>query len=229
MDAIRIISRELDGKVPLIGFAGSPWTIGTYMVEGGSSKEFSLAKEMMYATPATMHLLLSTLADSITLYLNAQIAAGVNVVMIFDSWGGALSAQCYREFSLQYMQRIVAGIKPDASGNKIPVILFTKGGGLWVEQIAMSGCEAIGVDWTVDIGSVRSRTGNAVAIQGNLDTAVLYSTPQVIRQEVGKVLESYGKGNGHIFNLGHGIHPGIDPENVAVLVEAVHELSIKYH
>lgn len=229
MDAIRIISRELDGKVPLIGFAGSPWTIGTYMVEGGSSKEFSLAKEMMYATPATMHLLLSKLADSITLYLNAQIAAGVNVVMIFDSWGGALSAQCYREFSLQYMQRIVAGIKPDASGNKIPVILFTKGGGLWVEQIAMSGCEAIGVDWTVDIGSVRSRTGNAVAIQGNLDTAVLYSTPQVIRQEVGKVLESYGKGNGHIFNLGHGIHPGIDPENVAVLVEAVHELSIKYH
>jgi uroporphyrinogen decarboxylase len=229
MDAVRLISRELDGKVPLIGFAGSPWTIGTYMIEGASSKEYTLAKGMMYTSPATMHLLLSKLTESITAYLNAQIAAGVNVVMLFDSWGGVLSDACYREFSLEYMQRIVAGIKPGPAGNKIPIILFTKGGGLWLEQIARSGCDAIGVDWTVNIGEARKRTGNKVAIQGNLDTAVLYSNPDVIRQEVGKVLDSYGHGSGHIFNLGHGIHPEIKPENVAALVDAVHELSKKYH
>lgn len=229
MDAVRLISRELDGKVPLIGFAGSPWTIGTYMIEGGSSKEYTLAKGMMYAEPATLHLLLGKLADSITSYLNAQIAAGVNVVMVFDSWGGVLSAECYREFSLQYMQRIVDGIQPGPDGNKVPVVLFTKGGGLWVEQIAQSGCEAIGIDWTANIGQVRNQVGNRVAIQGNLDTAVLYSNPEVIRREVGKILDAYGHGNGHVFNLGHGIHPGIDPENVAALVAAVHELSEKYH
>ena len=229
MDAVRLVSRELDGKVPLIGFAGSPWTIGTYMIEGGSSKEYTLAKGMMYAEPATLHLLLGKLADSITSYLNAQIAAGVNVVMVFDSWGGVLSAECYREFSLQYMQRIVAGIKPGPDGNKVPVILFTKGGGLWVEQIAQAGSDAIGIDWTADIGKVRLQVGSKVAIQGNLDTAVLYSNPEVIRREVGKILDSYGHGSGHVFNLGHGIHPGIDPENVAALVTAVHELSEKYH
>ncbi len=229
MDAVRLVSRELDGKVPLIGFAGSPWTIGTYMIEGGSSKEYTLAKGMMYAEPATLHLLLGKLADSITSYLNAQIAAGVNVVMVFDSWGGVLSAECYREFSLQYMQRIVAGIKPGPDGNKVPVILFTKGGGLWVEQIAQAGSDAIGIDWTADIGKVRLQVGSKVAIQGNLDTAVLYSNPEVIRREVGKILDSYGQGSGHVFNLGHGIHPGIDPENVAALVTAVHELSEKYH
>ena len=229
MDAVRLVSRELDGKVPLIGFAGSPWTIGTYMIEGGSSKEYTLAKGMMYADPATLHLLLGKLADSITSYLNAQIAAGVNVVMVFDSWGGVLSAECYREFSLQYMQRIVAGIKPGPDGNKVPVILFTKGGGLWVEQIAQAGSDAIGIDWTADIGKVRLQVGSKVAIQGNLDTAVLYSNPEVIRREVGKILDSYGHGSGHVFNLGHGIHPGIDPENVAALVTAVHELSEKYH
>lgn len=229
MDAVRLLSRELNGKVPLIGFAGSPWTIGTYMIEGGSSKEYTLAKGMMYASPASLHLLLAKLAESITQYLNAQIAAGVNVVMIFDSWGGVLSAECYREFSLQYMQSIVAGIKPGPAGNKIPVILFTKGGGLWVDQIARTGCEAIGVDWTVDIGQVRQQVGDTVAVQGNLDTAVLYSNPETIRQQVARVLDSYGHGNGHIFNLGHGIHPGIDPDNVAALVDAVHELSQKYH
>ncbi len=229
MDAVRLISRELDGKVPLIGFAGSPWTIGTYMIEGGSSKEYTLAKGMMYAEPATLHLLLGKLADSITSYLNAQIAAGVNVVMVFDSWGGVLSAECYREFSLQYMQRIVEGIRPGLDGHKVPVILFTKGGGLWVEQIAQAGSDAIGIDWTADIGKVRQQVGNKVAIQGNLDTAVLYSNPEVIRREVGKILDAYGHGSGHVFNLGHGIHPGIDPENVAALVTAVHELSKKYH
>jgi len=229
MDAVRLISRELDGKVPLIGFAGSPWTIGTYMIEGGSSKEYSIAKGMLYESPGSLHHLLTLLTESITVYLNAQIAAGVQVVMIFDSWGGVLSASTYKEFSLQYMQQIVAGIRPDPAGNKVPVILFTKGGGLWVDDIAGTGCEAIGVDWTVDIGDVRKKVGDKVAIQGNLDTAVLYSNPETIRSEVAKVLDSYGHGNGHVFNLGHGIHPGINPEHVAVLVDAVHDHSKQYH
>lgn len=229
MDAVRLISRELDGRVPLIGFAGSPWTIGTYMIEGGSSKEYSLAKGMLYAEPATLHLLLDRLTQAITAYLNAQIAAGVNVVMVFDSWGGVLAADAYPEFSLQYMQRIVEGIRPGPDGKKVPIILFTKGGALWIEQIAATGCDAVGIDWTADIGQVRSKVGDRVAIQGNLDTAVLYSNPEAIRREVGKVLDAYGAGSGHVFNLGHGIHPGINPEHVAVLVDSVHELSKKYH
>lgn len=229
MDAVRLISRELDGRVPLIGFAGSPWTIGTYMIEGGSSKEFSLAKAMLYENPAALHRLLGILADSITLYLNAQITAGVQAVMIFDSWGGALSQAGYEEFSLAYMKRIVAGLKREANGNRIPVILFTKGGGLWLEAIAGSGCDAVGVDWTIDIGRARQLVGERVAIQGNLDTAVLYSNPESVRREVARVLNSFGPGSGHVFNLGHGIHPGIDPENVAALVDAVHELSRPYH
>jgi len=229
MDAVRLISRELDGRVPLIGFAGSPWTIGTYMIEGGSSKEFSLAKGMLYQDPASLHRLLAILSESITLYLNAQIAAGVQAVMIFDSWGGALSAEGYREFSLAYMERIVAGLNRVKNGDRVPVILFTKGGGLWVEGIADSGCDAIGVDWTIDIGRVRRLVGDRVAIQGNLDTAVLYSDPDTVRNEAARVLASYGSGNGHVFNLGHGIHPNIDPANVAALVDAVHELSKPYH
>ena len=229
MDAVRLISRELDGRVPLIGFAGSPWTIGTYMIEGGGSKEFSLAKGMLYQDPASLHRLLEILSESITLYLNAQIAAGVQAVMVFDSWGGALSQAGYRDFSLAYMERIVAGLNRDVNGNRIPVILFTKGGGLWVEDIAGTGCDAIGVDWTIDIGRVRRLVGDRVAIQGNLDTAVLYSNPDKVREEAARVLEAYGPGNGHVFNLGHGIHPNIDPQNVAALVDAVHELSKPFH
>ena len=229
MDAVRLIFRELDGRVPLIGFAGSPWTIGTYMIEGGGSKEFSLAKGMLYQEPASLHRLLEILAESITLYLNAQIAAGVQAVMVFDSWGGALSEAGYREFSLAYMERIVAGLKREVNGNRIPVILFTKGGGLWLEEIAATGCDAIGVDWTIDIGRARRLVGDRVAIQGNLDTAVLYSNPDKVREEAARVLQAYGPGNGHVFNLGHGIHPNIDPENVAALVDAVHELSRPYH
>ncbi len=229
MDAVRLIRRELDGSVPLIGFAGSPWTIATYMVEGRSSKEFSLAKGMLYEEPANLHRLLALLAKSITEYLNAQIAAGVQVVMIFDSWGGALAQSSYREFSLDYMQQIIDGLDRDADGNKIPSILFTKGGGLWLDAIATAGSDAIGLDWTMDIGAARRQLKDGVAIQGNLDTAVLYSNPEVIRNEVAKVLASYGAGSGHIFNLGHGIHPGINPDNVAVLVDAVHELSQPYH
>jgi uroporphyrinogen decarboxylase len=229
MDAVRLIRRELDGSVPLIGFAGSPWTIATYMVEGQSSKEFSLAKGMLYEDPLSMHCLLDLLSRSITEYLNAQIAAGVQVVMVFDSWGGALSQACYTEFSLDYMKQIIAGLNRDANGNKVPSILFTKGGGLWLDDIAGAGSDAIGLDWTMDIGEARKRTGDRVAIQGNLDTAVLYSNPEAIRQEVGRVLASYGHGSGHVFNLGHGIHPGINPDNVAALVDAVHELSLPYH
>ncbi len=229
MDAVRLIRKELGGSVPLIGFAGSPWTIATYMVEGQSSKEFSLAKGMLYEDPLTMHKLLDLLTRSITEYLNAQIAAGVQVVMVFDSWGGALSQACYAEFSLDYMKQIIAGLNCDADGNRVPSILFTKGGGLWLDDIANAGSDAIGLDWTMDIGDARKQVGDRLAIQGNLDTAVLYSNPDAIRQEVGRVLASYGQGNGHVFNLGHGIHPGINPDNVAALVDAVHELSLPYH
>jgi uroporphyrinogen decarboxylase len=229
MDAVRLIKRELDGKVPLIGFAGSPWTIATYMIEGGSSKEFSLAKGLLYGSPAVLHSMLALLADAVTQYLNAQIAAGVQVVMLFDTWGGILSGAAYKEFSLSYMQRIVEGIRNDQNGNTAPVILFTKGGGLWLEEIAGAGAAAIGIDWTVDIGQARSRVGDRAAIQGNLDTAVLYSSPDVIREQTGKVLAGYGHGSGHVFNLGHGIHPEVNPEHVAVLVDAVHELSSQYH
>ena len=229
MDAVRLISRELDGKLPLIGFAGSPWTVATYMIEGGSSKEYPHAKGMLYEDPAALHALLSLLARSVTAYLNAQIAAGVQAVMVFDSWGGVLTGRAYREFSLRYMREIVAGIRSGPGGGSVPVILFTKGGGLWVEDTAGTGCDAVGIDWTVDIGEVRRRVGDRVALQGNLDTAVLYSNPETIRAEVGRVLAAYGHANGHVFNLGHGIHPEIDPDHVAVLVEAVHELSRQYH
>ncbi len=229
MDAVRLIKRELHGKVPLIGFAGSPWTIATYMIEGGSSKNFSLAKRMLYGQPDLMHRLLDVLSRSIIDYLNGQIAAGVDTVMIFDSWGGILSQAAYREFSLDYMQRIVQGIKIENQGNATPVILFTKGGGLWIEDIAESGCDAIGVDWTVDIGAARRRAGGKVALQGNLDTAVLYTSPAAIRRQVAEVLAAYGKADGHVFNLGHGIHPDIDPDKVALLVDAVHELSRPFH
>ncbi len=229
MDAVRLIKRELHGKVPLIGFAGSPWTIATYMIEGGSSKNFSLAKRMLYGQPDLMHRLLDVLSRSIIDYLNGQIAAGVDSVMIFDSWGGILSQAAYREFSLDYMQRIVQGIKIENQGNATPVILFTKGGGLWIEDIAESGCDAIGVDWTVDIGAARRRAGGKVALQGNLDTAVLYSSPAAIRRQVAEVLAAYGEADGHVFNLGHGIHPDIDPDKVALLVDAVHELSRPFH
>ena len=229
MDAVRLIKRELHGKVPLIGFAGSPWTIATYMIEGGASKNFSLAKRMLYGQPDLMHRLLDVLSRSIIDYLNGQIAAGVDTVMIFDSWGGILSQAAYREFSLDYMQRIVQGIKIENQGNATPVILFTKGGGLWIEDIAESGCDAIGVDWTVDIGAARRRAGGKVALQGNLDTAVLYSSPVAIRRQVAEVLAAYGEADGHVFNLGHGIHPDIDPDKVALLVDAVHELSRPFH
>jgi uroporphyrinogen decarboxylase len=229
MDAVRVIRRELDGRVPLIGFAGSPWTLATYMVEGGSSKEFARIKKLMFDEPALAHQLLATTARAVTLYLNAQIAAGAQAVMIFDTWGGVLTARDYKEFSLRYMQEILGGLTREADGRRVPAILFTKGGGPWLETIAASDCDAVGLDWTCDLGMARQRVGNKVALQGNMDPSVLYASPERIRAEVATILASYGPGSGHVFNLGHGIHTGIDPDHVAVLVDAVHAESRQYH
>ncbi len=229
MDAVRTIRRELDGRVPLIGFSGSPWTLATYMVEGGSTKTFARSKGMMFDRPDLMHLLLGKLADSVTSYLNAQIAAGAQAVMIFDTWGGTLTPRDYLAFSLAYMQRIVNGLRREAEGRRVPLILFTKGGGQWLELMADTGCDALGLDWTLDIGDARARVGDRVALQGNLDPCTLYASPDAIRRAVGEILASYGKGSGHVFNLGHGIHPAIPPEHAGAMVEAVHELSRPYH
>ncbi|SIT68714.1 uroporphyrinogen decarboxylase [Ectothiorhodosinus mongolicus] len=229
MDAVRLIRRELDGRVPLIGFSGSPWTLATYMVEGGSSKDFALLKGMLFNDPATLHHLLGVLAESVTSYLNAQIAAGAQAVMVFDTWGGSLSPENYREFSLQYMQRIVDGVTREADGRKVPVVLFTKGGSQWLETMADTGCDALGLDWTINIGEARQRVGSRVALQGNMDPAVLYASPERVREEARRVLASFGHGEGHVFNLGHGIHPKINPEHVAALVETVHADSQQYH
>lgn len=229
MDAVRTIRRELNGRVPLIGFTGSPWTLATYMVEGGSSKEFAKVKGMLYDDPAALHVLLDKLADSIILYLNAQIAAGAQATMIFDTWGGTLTPRTYREFSLRYMQKIVEGVQRESEGRRVPVILFTKGGAQWLEPMAATGCDALGLDWTITISEARARVGEQVALQGNMDPCVLYASPEVIRQQVADILAGYGQGSGHVFNLGHGIHQHINPEHVAVLVDAVHELGRQYH
>ena len=229
MDAVRLVRRELNGKVPLIGFAGSPWTLATYMVEGGGSKDFGLVKRMMFDQPALMHRLLDVLADAVTAYLNAQVAAGAQALMLFDTWGGVLTPRDYRAFSLQYMERIVRGLTREHEGRRVPVILFTKNGGQWLEAMAATGCDALGIDWTTDLGDARMRVGNSVALQGNMDPSVLYASAERIRHEVGTILESYGNGSGHVFNLGHGIHQHADPERVAVVVDAVHDLSRPYH
>ena len=229
MDAVRTIHRALDGQVPLIGFSGSPWTLATYMIEGGSSKTFAKSKGMLFDAPETLHQLLDTLAQSVTAYLNAQIAAGAQAVMIFDTWGGALSPRDYQTFSLDYMQTIVAGLTREAAGQRVPVTLFTKGGGQWLEQMAATGCDALGLDWTTDIGEARKRVGDQVALQGNLDPCTLYASPPKIRAAVQQVLASYGVGNGHIFNLGHGIHPQIPPEHAAEMINAVQAYSRPYH
>ncbi len=229
MDAVRTIRRELDGRVPLIGFAGSPWTLATYMVEGGSSKEYAKVKGMLFDRPDLMHKLLDTTAKAVTAYLNAQIDAGAQAIQIFDTWGGMLTPRDYKEFSLRYMQQIVAGLKRESEGRKVPVILFTKGGGQWLEAMADTGADALGLDWTTDLGDARARVGDKVALQGNMDPTVLYASPVRIREEVATILESYGSGTGHIFNLGHGIHQHVDPENAGAFIKAVHELSASYH
>lgn len=229
LDTVRLVRRELAGRVPLIGFAGSPWTLASYMVEGGASKEFALIKAMLYSQPTTLHALLDMLARSVSTYLNAQIAAGAQAVMLFDTWGGVLTGAAYREFSLRYMSAVIAQLKRENEGRRVPVILFTKGGGPWLEAMADSGADALGLDWTQDIGDARRRVGAKVALQGNLDPAVLYAPSERIRVEVGHVLESFGRGTGHVFNLGHGIPAGVKPESVAAMVAAVQELSPAYH
>lgn len=229
MNAVRTIRKELKGEVPLIGFSGSPWTLATYMIEGGSSKAFTKIKKMAFAEPAILHKLMEKLADSVTSYLNAQIAAGAQSVMIFDTWGGVLSPRDYKEFSLQYMARIVDGLTRHNDGRKVPVTLFTKNGGMWLEDIAATGCDAVGLDWTINIDEARQRIGDKVALQGNMDPSMLYATPQRIEQEVADILAGYGQGSGHVFNLGHGIHLDVPPENAGVFVDAVHRLSKPYH
>lgn len=229
MNAVRTIRRELDGRVPLIGFSGSPWTLATYMVEGGSSKDFRHIKTMLYGNPDALHQLLDLLAHSVTDYLNAQIRAGAQAVQIFDTWGGALTTPAYLEFSLRYMEQIVAGLIREHEGRRVPVILFTKNGGQWLEQIAAAGSDAVGLDWTTELSDARARVGQHVALQGNLDPNVLFAKPPAIRAEVARILDSYGEGPGHIFNLGHGISQFTDPDHVSAFMDALHELSPAYH
>lgn len=229
MNAVRTIRHELKGEVPLIGFSGSPWTLATYMVEGGSSKAFTKIKKMLYAEPHILHKLLDKLADSVILYLNAQIKAGAQAVMVFDTWGGVLAHEDYKAFSLHYMHKIVDGLIRENEGRKVPVTLFTKGGGLWLEAIADTGCDAVGLDWTVDIADARRRVGNKVALQGNMDPSVLYASPERIEQEVKNILAGFGNGSGHVFNLGHGIHLDVPVESPKVFVDAIHHYSKPYH
>ncbi len=229
MDAVRLIRKNLNGSVPLIGFSGSPWTLATYMIEGGSSKNFAKIKSMMYNQPALMHQLLDKLAQAVAAYLNAQIAAGAQALMLFDTWGGMLSGSDYREFSLHYAKQVRASLNVEVDGQKIPTILFTKGGGMWLDDMATTGYDALGLDWQTDIQNARVQVGEKVALQGNLDPMALYAKPEVIIEKVKNILQKYGKGSGHVFNLGHGILPDINPENVKTMVDAVHEYSCIYH
>ncbi len=229
IDAVSLIRRELQGRVPLIGFAGSPWTVATYCVEGGSSRDFAKIKGMMYDTPSTLHALLTLLTQATIQYLNAQIAAGAQAVMVFDTWGSVLTPMHYREFSLSYMQQIVEGLTRAAAGRTVPRILFTKGAGSLLSEMSDLDCDALGVDWMTDLAQARQWVGDRKALQGNLDPCVLYAKPERIKSEVARVLASYGHGPGHVFNLGHGIHPTIPPEHAAAMIKAVHELSPQYH
>ena len=226
-DAVRTIRRELNNRVPLIGFSGSPFTLACYMVEGGSSKDFSTIKKMMYARPDLLHRILDVNARAVTEYLNAQVRAGAQALQIFDTWGGALADGCFEEFSLKYMQRIIEGLIRENDGERVPVIVFTKGGGAWLEAMSKCGCDCVGVDWTVNLTKARARTGDKVSLQGNLDPMVLFAGEEAIRREVRRVIDSFGTvGNGgHVFNLGHGISQFTDPEAVAVMVDEVHKYS----
>lgn len=229
LNAVKTIRGALAGTVPLIGFSGSPWTLATYMVEGGSTRDFHHIKQMMYSQPEVLHALLDKLAQTVTAYLNAQILAGAQAVQIFDTWGGVLSGPAYREFSLTYMQKIVQGLLRENEGRKVPVILFTKGGGQWLTDLANTGADALGLDWTTDIQVARELVGNQVALQGNMDPSVLFGTPAAIRAEVARILAGFGASAGHVFNLGHGIDQKVNPDHAKVFIDAVHELSRPYH
>ncbi len=229
LNAVKTIRGALAGAVPLIGFSGSPWTLATYMVEGGSTRDFHHIKQMMYSQPEVLHALLDKLAQTVTAYLNAQILAGAQAVQIFDTWGGVLSGPAYREFSLAYMQKIVQGLLRENEDRKVPVILFTKGGGQWLTDLANTGADALGLDWTTDIQVARELVGNRVALQGNMDPSVLFGTPAAIKAEVARILAGFGSSAGHVFNLGHGIDQKVNPDHAKVFIDAVHELSRPYH
>ena len=222
MDAVRLIRQELDGRVPLIGFSGSPWTLACYMVEGQGSKDFATLKAMCWNEPALAHRLLDTLVQAVAAYLIAQARAGAQALMVFDTWGGLLGPAPFREFSLRYMQQVVAALQADTVARALPVILFSKGAGAHLAEMADTGCAALGVDWTIDLADARRAVAGKVALQGNLDPAILRASPEVIRREARAVLDSYGNHPGHVFNLGHGITPEVEPEHVKVLVDEVH-------
>ncbi len=229
MNAVKTIRRELGGRVPLIGFSGSPWTLATYMTEGSGSKEYRYAKGLMYSDPGALHALLDKLSTAVADYLNAQIAAGAQVVQIFDTWGGVLTEPAYREFSLAYMEKIVRVLVRESEGRQVPVILFTKGGGAWLERMAATGCDALGLDWTVDLGQCRARVGGQVALQGNLDPSVLFGSDDLLISEVERLLRSFGPHPGHIFNLGHGINQHVDPQRPGTMIDAVQRISREIH
>jgi uroporphyrinogen decarboxylase len=228
-DAVAQIRKALDGSVPLIGFSGSPFTLACYMIEGGGSSDFHRVKTMLYQRPDLLHHILDINTQAVIAYLNAQIDAGAQAVQVFDSWGGALSHGAFHEFSLPYLKKIADGLTRTKNGRTVPRVVFTKGGGLWLESLASIGYDTVGIDWTIDIASARKRVGDRVALQGNLDPSVLFAGPETVRVEAGKVLEAFGAGSGHVFNLGHGISQFTPPENVAALVSAVHDLSPQYH
>jgi uroporphyrinogen decarboxylase len=229
MDAVAQIRRALNGEVPLIGFAGSPFTLACYMIEGGGSQDFRETKRMLYARPDLLHRILDVNAQAVAAYLNAQIESGAQAVMLFDTWGGSLSHAAFHEFSLPYLRTVLSALARTREGNLVPRTVFTKGGGLWLESLADIGADCVGIDWTVDIASARERIGARAALQGNLDPGVLFATPDVVRAEAAKVLAGFGMGSGHVFNLGHGVSQFTSPDNVAALVNAVHELSQPYH
>jgi uroporphyrinogen decarboxylase len=229
LDAVAQCRKALADSVPLIGFSGSPFTLACYMVEGRSGTDFVTLKKMLYGRPDLLHHILTVTAESVTAYLNAQIEHGAQAVMLFDTWGGSLSEAAYEEFSLNYMSQIVSGLTRQHAGERVPVIVFTKGGGLWLEGIAASGCDAVGLDWTIDLAAARRRIGNKVALQGNLDPAIMMTSPEVIEKQAAAVLASFGSGAGHVFNLGHGVSQFTPPEHVKALVDAVHQLSRPYH
>jgi uroporphyrinogen decarboxylase len=226
-DAVREIRKALAGRVPLIGFSGSPYTLACYMVEGSGSDDFRNLKSMLYARPDLLHRILDVNTHAVTAYLNAQIEAGAQAVMIFDTWGGNLTTAGYEEFSLAYSRRVIAGLTKESNGRRVPSILFTKGGGHWLEAMANSGCDALGIDWSTDLDAARRRVGAQVALQGNLDPAVLFASPEKVRVEARRVLDAFGPGPGHVFNLGHGISQFTPPESVAALANEVHTYSMK--
>jgi uroporphyrinogen decarboxylase len=229
MDAVSLIRQELQGRLPLIGFSGSPWTLACYMVEGGGSDNFARVKSLALNEPKQMHRLLEVVTDSVIAYLSAQRSAGAQALMVFDTWGGVLAPHTYREFSLRYLNRIAQEFQRGDGADNTPLILFGKGNAPYLEELAASGAEGVGVDWLVSLQEARRRTGGKVALQGNLDPVTLYAEPDTIRAEVARTLASYGKGSGHVFNLGHGMSPDMNPEHVKVLVDAVHEFSRPYH